>query len=329
MKKTQIETNNRKLKIGDVCLNSPFILAPMAGFSDSSMRKLCVDMGASLTFTEMVSAKGLMYENVKTNLLLKHDVKERPIGFQLFGRDEEDLVKAINILESYDNDILDFNLGCPAPKIVKNGQGSALLKEQDKMYSIMKAIVDNTKKTVTAKIRIGWDEKSINHIETAKTLESAGVKAITVHGRTREQFYRDTSRVDTISDVKKNVKIPVIANGDVVDGNSANRLLMESGADFVMIGRGAIGNPWVFKQAMEVYSGQAQSEISLEEKRELILKHFDSVVSDKGEKLAVLQIRKHIPYYVKGARNANDIRRMSNSIKNREDILSLINCIES
>ncbi len=318
----------KELKIGDVLLNSPFILAPMAGFSDSSMRRLCVRKGAALTFTEMVSAKGIIYENQKTNLLLSNDLEEHPIGFQLFGREEEPLREALFLLEGYSNEIIDFNLGCPAPKIVKNGQGSALLREQDKIYSLMKTLVENTKKPVTAKIRIGWDEKSINHIETVKTLEAAGVSAITVHGRTREQYYRGESSVSSIIEVRKNVKIPVIANGDALDGQSANRLLEESGADFVMIGRGAIGNPWIFKEALAIYRGEKIEDISFEEKKKGILEHFDMVAADKGEKLAMLQIRKHIPYYVKGFRNANAIRRLSNSVNRREDIIQLINSIE-
>ena len=247
---------NKVLKIGNVILDNPFFLAPLAGITDAPTRRICREMGAALVYSEMVSGKGLYYKQEKTKNLLHIDPAEKPVAFQVFGSEPEILAFTARELDGYENAILDINMGCPVPKIVKNGEGSALLKRLDLVYDLISAMTANTKKPVTAKIRIGFDASSVNAVETAKAVEAGGAAAVAVHGRTREQYYSGKADWSQIAAVKQAISIPVIGNGDVTDGQSAMAIMEQTGCDFVMIGRGALGNPWIFRQAVSAWRGE-------------------------------------------------------------------------
>lgn len=322
---------NKSLKIGDVQLKNPFLLAPLAGITDKAMRSLCAMQGASLVYTEMVSAKGLWYGDRKSHKLLDIGDNEEMVGYQLFGSDPEILAFAAKNLKDAANPVLDLNVGCPVPKIVKNGEGSALLKDMDKLYDIVKAMVDNAGKPVTAKIRMGFERGSNTAVETAKTLEAAGVAAVTVHGRTREQFYDGKADWKVISDVKDAVSIPVIGNGDVYTGQDALDMMKITGCDGVMIARGALGNPWIFREAAELWEGKRGEELSKppsdEEKIRTLIKHLDMIIEDKGEAIAVREIRKHVGWYIKGMHGAAALRRQVNGIAEADTLKTLLTSI--
>ncbi len=303
-------------RIADLQLESPFVLAPLAGITDKAMRSLCTQQGASLTYTEMASGKGLWYGDRKSRALLDIGEDEGPVAYQLFGSDPEIMAFAVKDLREKDNVLFDLNVGCPVPKIVKNGEGSALLKKLDVLYDVAEAMVEATKKPVTAKIRMGFARGENTAVETAKVLESAGVAAITVHGRTREQYYEGKADWQVIADVKAAVRVPVIGNGDVLTGADAMRMLEETGCDGVMIARGALGNPWIFRDAVALWRGDMQPEPpDAAEKLAMLLKHLDMVIADKGERIAVKEIRKHVGWYVKGMRGASTIKRTVNGIE--------------
>lgn len=308
-------------KIGSFIPETPFMLAPLAGITDMAMRRLCREQGASLVCTEMVSAKGLWYGDRKSRKLLELGDDEDAAAFQIFGSDPEVLSFAAKTLRDEKNVILDLNVGCPVPKIVKNGEGSALLKNQQRLFDIVSAMVKEAGKPVTAKIRMGFERETDIAVETAKLLEAAGAAAVTVHGRTREQYYEGKADWQAIADVKRNVNIPVIGNGDVFSGQDAVDMLHKTGCDGVMIARGAMGNPWIFRDAAAIWRGDEKPESPSDRERiEMLIRHFHLVIEDKGERVAVREIRKHIGWYVKGMHGAAAMRRKTNNITDAHEM---------
>ena len=315
-------------KIGNVEIKNQVVLAPMAGYSNTSFRKIIKDMGAGLIFAEMVSDKALVYQNAKTLELLKMSEEERPIAQQIFGSDVESFVKAARIVESVMHpDIIDINMGCPVPKVAVSAQaGSALLKNPDKIKKIVSEVVKAVSVPVTVKIRLGWDESSINCVEVAKVIESAGASAITLHARTRAQGYSGKARWEYIKQVKENVSIPVIGNGDVKTCFEAKRMILETGCDAVMIGRGVLGNPWLIRDCVEyLESGSVPKPVSNQEKIEMMKRHFELLKQDKNEKVALLEIRSNILFYLKGMPGNKEMKTRICEAKSEEDIYSLLN----
>lgn len=313
----------KKLKIGNVELRNNILLAPMAGITDLPFRLICEKHGAGLTCTEMISSKGLYYDDSKTKLLLNVQGEERPVAAQIFGSDIEALKYAGEYVSKV-VDIVDINMGCPAPKIVKNGDGSRLLQNLDLVFQIAKEIVKSSKVPVTAKIRKGWDSKSVVAVETAKLLEEAGVSAITIHGRTREEYYLGKADWDIIKKVKENVKIPVIGNGDIKTKEDALRMFEQTNVDGIMIGRGAIGNPWIFEEIINYLQGKEQREITNSERLETIIEHINLAIKEKGEDIAIKEMRKHLAYYVRNTKDASKIREKINKINEKDE---LIDCL--
>ncbi|HIQ94586.1 TPA: tRNA dihydrouridine synthase DusB [Candidatus Ventrenecus stercoripullorum] len=315
-------------KIGNVEIKNQVVLAPMAGYSNTSFRKIIKDMGAGLIFAEMVSDKALVYQNAKTLELLKMSEEERPIAQQIFGSDVESFVEAARIVESVMHpDIIDINMGCPVPKVAVSAQaGSALLKNPDKIKKIVSEVVKAVSVPVTVKIRLGWDESSINCVEVAKVIESAGASAITLHARTRAQGYSGKARWEYIKQVKESVSIPVIGNGDVKTCFEAKRMILETGCDAVMIGRGVLGNPWIIRDCVEyLESGSVPKPVSNQEKIEMMKRHFELLKQDKNEKVALLEIRSNILFYLKGMPGNKEMKTRICEAKSEEDIYSLLN----
>lgn len=309
------------IKIGTIQLENPFVLAPLAGITDAPMRSLAKEQGAAFVYSEMISGKGLWYKDKNTERLLKIYPGEKPMAFQLFGSEPEILAHAAKTLRSRENAAIDINMGCPVPKVVKNGEGSALLKNPDLIYELVKATVREAGKPVTAKIRIGWDEKTINAVETAKAIEAAGASAVAVHGRTREQYYTGTADWTMIRKVKEAVSIPVIGNGDVFTGEDANRMLRETGCDMVMIARGALGNPWIFRDALALWKGEEKpAPPALEEKAAMMQVHLKRLLAEKGEYAAVREMRKHVGWYLKGVHGSAAVRRRVNTITDVQEL---------
>ena len=299
-------------KIGNVDIKNQIVLAPMAGISNTSYRKIIKEMGAGLIYAEMVSDKAITYGNNKTFDLLKMTDMERPISQQIFGSDKESFVTAAKIVnEKMHPDIIDINMGCPVPKVALRAQaGSALLKNPEKIYDIVHAVVETVPVPVTVKIRIGWDENSINAVEVAKICEKAGAKAITVHGRTRSQGYSGEVNYDIIREVKKNISIPVIGNGDIVDIDSAKKMF-DTGVDAIMIGRGCLGNPWLIKELVNYFeNGITIDKPTPQEKIEMCFHHMDYLSKIKPEKVCVLEMRSHIAWYLKGLTNSVEVKNM-------------------
>lgn len=305
----------RELRIGSLKPENPFFLAPLAGITDAPMRRLCKEQGASLVFSEMVSGKGLWYKDKNTAKLLETYEEERPVAFQIFGHEPEIMAFTARQVSKLPCAAIDINMGCPVPKIVKNGEGSALLKNPDLIYDVVSAVVKNTDKPVTAKIRIGWDKDSINAVETAHAISAAGASAITVHGRTREQYYSGKADWSYIAAVKKAVNIPVIGNGDVISGKSALDMMEQTGCDFVMIGRGALGNPWIFREVLAAWKGEdVPPPPTTEERKAMMLRHLGDLADFKGEYQAVREMRKHVGWYIKGIHGAAAFRGKVNQI---------------
>ena len=309
-------------KIGHLVIENQLILAPMAGVSNSPFRRLSRDFGAGLVYAEMVSDKGLMYDNERTKKLLYMTDEEKPMAQQIFGSDLETMVQAALYIDKNSNcDIIDINMGCPVPKVaIKAQAGASLMKNPDLIYDIVSEIVKKVSKPVTVKIRSGWDNQSVNAVLVAKRIEEAGASAITVHARTRSQGYSGHADLDVIKAVKEAVKIPVIGNGDVIDGPSAKYMLEYTGCDAVMIGRGALGNPWIFRE-INAYlkDGTIFEKPSHEELKEMMLQHLDSLVELKGERTAVLEMRSHGPWYLKGIEHASHLRKQLSQARTRDE----------
>lgn len=314
-------------KIGNVEIKNQVVLAPMAGISNTSYRKIIKEMGAGLIYAEMVSDKALVYNNDKTLSLLKMSDEERPIAQQIFGSDVDSFVKAAKIvLETMHPDIIDINMGCPVPKVAVRAQaGSALLKNPEKVYEIVKSVVNAVNIPVTVKIRSGWDEKHINAVEIAKKCEEAGAKAITIHARTRSQGYSGHADWNIIKQVKENVSIPVIGNGDVTSCYEAKRMLDETGCDAIMIGRATLGNPWIIKECVDyLEDGKLPETISPLEKVEMMRKHYELLLKDKNEKVALLEIRSHIIWYLKGLPESKETKNKICQSKTSKELFNII-----
>lgn len=290
------------IKIGNVKIEKTAALAPMASVADRAYRLICREYGASYVTSEMVSAKGLCYSDRKTNELCTVTEKERPMAIQLFGNEPEFMERAVEIVSKYNPDIIDINMGCPVPKVVGIGCGSALMRDVKQAAAVAESVVRASSVPVTVKFRKGWDDSSVNAVEFAKAMEASGAVAITVHGRTREQFYTGEADWKIISEVKKNVKIPVIANGDVTDLKSCLDMYEQTGCDLVMIGRGSYGNPFVFKEISSYYKGEEYTAPTLEEKMTVMLRHIRLIldISEKSEELAIHEARKHAAWYMNG-----------------------------
>lgn len=298
-------------KIGNVEIKNKVVLAPMAGISNSAFRTIAKEMGAGLIYAEMVSDKAITYGSKKTQDMLYMTEFERPISQQIFGSDKESFIIAAKyIYKNMNPDIIDINMGCPVPKVaLKNQAGSALLKSPDKVYEIVKAVVDSVPIPVTVKIRSGWDANSINATQIAKKIEEAGASAICVHPRTRSQGYSGTADWGVIKQVKEAVNIPVIGNGDIKNCYDAKRMLEETNCDAIMIGRGCLGNPWIIKDCVEyLEKGIEPKELTKEDKLDMIDKHFDYLLKTKPEKVAVLEMRSHIAWYLKGIPGAAKVK---------------------
>lgn len=315
-------------KIGNVTIKNQIVLAPMAGISNTSYRKIIKEMGAGLIYAEMVSDKAIMYSNEKTFDLLKMSEEERPITQQIFGSDADSFVKAAQIIENRMHpDIIDINMGCPVPKVAVRAQaGSALLKNPDKIYEIVSAVVKSVNVPVTVKIRSGWDENHINAVEVAKKCESAGASAIAIHARTRTQGYSGKADWNIIKKVKEAVNIPVIGNGDVTSPELAKQMIDETNCDAVMIGRGALGNPWLIKECVEyLNTGKKIPQVSFIEKVNMMKRHYQLLLEDKNEKLALLEIRSFIIWYLKGMPKSKEIKNQICQCKTSEEIFNIIN----
>ncbi len=314
-------------KIGNVKIENQLVLAPLAGISCSAYRRIVKEMGCALVYAEMVSDKAITYENEKTLAMLYMTDSERPIAQQIFGSDVNSFVKAAQkVYQKMKPDIIDINMGCPVPKVaIRSQAGSALLKDLNKIYLIVSEVVKSVPIPITVKIRSGWDSKNINAVEVAKVCEKAGAKAIIVHGRTRSQGYSGKVDLEIIKQVKENVKIPVIGNGDIKSCYDARKMLDETKCDAVMIGRGVLGNPWIFKECLEyLEKGIDPKRISKIEKIEMIKKHISYLLNQKPEKVVVLEMRSHISWYLKGVPGSNQIKRKLGTISTIEGIYNLL-----
>ena len=314
-----------KLKIGNVELENNLILAPMAGVTNLPFRVICKEIGnPGLVCTEMASSRGMFHNDEKTKRLFNTKGEKRPVSYQIFGSDVESMEYACKYMNDF-ADIIDINMGCPAPKVVKNGDGSKLLLDLEKAKSIIEAVVNVAKVPVTLKMRKGWDNDHIVAVELAKIAEEEGVSAITVHGRTRTEYFGRNVDLEIIRKVKEAVKIPVIGNGDVVDEESALKMFKETGVDGIMIGRGAFGNPWIFKNIKYfLETGKKLDKPTNKEKLDVIKKHIELAVEEKGEDVAIKELRKHISWYTKNLKNSSEFRNEMNKIETKKELINYI-----
>ena len=311
------------LEIGKLKITGA-VLAPMAGFTDSAFRLLCKRNGAGLVVSEMVSAKALCFKDKKTAELLKSCDEERPLAIQLFGSEPESMAEAARLLLPYNPDVIDINMGCPVPKIAGNGCGSALLKNHALAGQIVRAVKDAVDVPVSVKMRIGWDKESICAAEFAYVLEQNGADFITVHGRTRDQYYQPPANIDAIASVKAAVKIPVVANGDITCYSDAENMYEKTACDLVMIGRGALGNPFIFMELAAKNAGESYSEPTFYERMDTVRELCALECQNKGERLAFLELRRHLPFFFKGIRGAADIRRRCCAVTCKQDVDDII-----
>ena len=314
------------MRIGDFEFAYPVFLAPMAGVTDTPYRILAREMGCPLVYSEMVSDKGINYRNEHTLNMLKTEPEERPMAMQLFGAEADSVAKAAEYVASLGcADILDFNMGCPAPKVVKNHEGSAMLKNPENAYRVLKALVGAVDMPVTVKLRIGWDKDSINIMEMAQLAQEAGVAAIAIHGRTREQFYRDQADWQIIGRVRESLRIPVIANGDVRNVQDMIKIRQVTGCEAVMVGRAAQGNPWIFRQLTEyLRSGAVLPGPTMDERKEVIIRHLDMLLKFKGAYIGPREMRKHATWYTKGIKGSAELRCLFNQAVCRDDFLRIL-----
>ena len=311
----------KEINIGNVKCKNNIFLAPMAGITDLPFRLMCEKFEPGLVVTEMVSSKALLYNDEKTKKLLNTTNEKRPISMQIFGSDEEAMSYGAKYISNL-ADIVDINMGCPAPKVTKNGDGSKLLTDLDKAGKIIDAVVKNSIKPVTLKIRLGWDKEHIVATEIAKIAESIGVSAIVVHGRTRDEYYSGKANLEEIRKVKESVNIPVIGNGDIVNEDTAKEMFEKTGVDGIMIGRAAIGNPWIFERVRHfLETGEKLPEVSLEGKFKIIQEHFMLEIEEKGEYTGIREFRKHLAFYTKGLPNSSEFRSIINTLDNKEILL--------
>ena len=318
------------MQIGKLTLSGYAALAPMAGVADRAFRELCMEFGAGYCVSEMVSSKGIAYHSKKSAELMEVSDREHPCGVQIFGTEPETMADAARFALQYQPDVIDINMGCPAPKISGGGSGAALMKDPALCGRIIKAVSAAVDLPVTVKIRSGFDFDHINAVEIAKIAEANGAAAITVHGRTRQQFYAPPVNYDVIRDVKRSVGIPVIGNGDVVDAQSAKRLYEYTGVDYIMIGRGALGNPWIFREVNAYLSeGRLLSKPDLDEKLDVLSRHITALVAYKGERVGMREARKHTAYYLRGFKNAAKLRNTAFSMETLDDLQRLIGEIQT
>ena len=313
------------MNIGNIELSAPLALAPMAGITDLPFRLICRRLGCGMTVSEMVSAKGLLYKNVKTTEMLRIDDGERPTAIQLFGSVPAELAEAARMVEASGADMIDFNMGCPVPKIVNNGEGSALMKNPQLAHDILAAMVKAVKIPVTVKFRAGWDDANRNAVEIARAVEAAGASAVAVHGRTRQQFYEGKADWSIIADVKQAVKVPVFGNGDIFTVADGLRMLEQTGCDGLMIGRGADGNPWLFTALSAALRGEMLPQPpSLKERLAQAAEHLAMLIAYKNEVVAVKEMRRHISAYLKGMPHAAEFRGRFHKVDTQEQFLELL-----
>lgn len=311
------------MNIGNVSLDNRVFLSPMAGVTDLPFRLICKQKGCGMLYTEMINAKALCYNDENTKKMTKIEDEEHPIAIQIFGSEPEYMGRAAEILNSHSNEILDINMGCPAPKVIKNGDGSALMKNPKLAEEVMKSVVKNSIKPVTLKIRKGWDDNSINAVEIAKIAEQAGISALAIHGRTREQYYSGEADWDIIKEIKQSISIPVIGNGDVFEIEDAINMLEKTNCDAIMIGRGAQGNPWIFNRINHyMNTGEILPKPTAQEKINTAIEHMKLAVEEHGEYVAVREMRKHIGWYIKGLKNSARYRDEINKLTDCEAVIT-------
>ena len=314
------------MNIGNVSLDNRVFLSPMAGVTDLPFRLICKQKGCGVLYTEMINAKALCYNDENTKKMTKIEDEEHPIAIQIFGSEPEYMGRAAEILNSHPNEILDINMGCPAPKVIKNGDGSALMKNPKLAEEVMRAVVENSTKPVTLKIRKGWDDNSVNAVEIAKIAEQAGISAVAIHGRTREQYYSGKADWDIIKEIKESISIPVIGNGDVFEIDDAINMLEKTNCDAIMIGRGAQGNPWIFKRINHyMQTGEILPNPTAEEKINTAIEHMKLAVAEHGEYVAVREMRKHIGWDIKGLKNSARFRDEINKLTDCESVVMKLN----